>query len=45
MKLSPKEIAGMLNVQAESVNKSKYRLKKKFNLEADADFDAFLSEL
>ncbi|WP_255065580.1 tetratricopeptide repeat protein [Lacihabitans sp. LS3-19] len=45
MKLSPKEIAGMLNVQAESVTKSKYRLKKKFNLEADADFDAFLSEL
>ncbi|KPM47035.1 tetratricopeptide repeat protein [Jiulongibacter sediminis] len=42
MKLSTKEIAGMLNVQPDSITKSKYRLKKKFNLEVDDDFDAFL---
>lgn len=45
MKLSTKEIAGMLNVQPESVTKSKYRLKKKFNLDADEDFDVFLDQI
>lgn len=42
MKLSTKEIAGMLNVQPESITKSKYRLKKKFSLEAEDDFNVFL---
>ncbi|MGR3812411.1 tetratricopeptide repeat protein [Jiulongibacter sp. NS-SX5] len=45
MKLSTKEIAGMLNVQPDSITKSKYRLKKKFNLEADVDFNAFLESV
>ena len=45
MKLSNKEIAGMLHVQAESVKKSKFRLKKKLMLEADTDLNLFLESL
>lgn len=45
MKLTTKEIAAMLNVLPESVTKTKYRLKKKFNLDADEDFDSFLENV
>lgn len=45
MNLATKEIASMLNVLPESVLKSKYRLKKKLNLEKEVDLNQFLSEL
>lgn len=45
MNLATKEIASMLNVLPESVLKSKYRLKKKLNLEKETDLNQFLSEL
>ncbi|MFD2725889.1 tetratricopeptide repeat protein [Hyunsoonleella rubra] len=45
MNLSTKEIASMLNVLPDSVSKSKYRLKKKLNLDKNTDLFQFLSEL
>ncbi|GGD10704.1 tetratricopeptide repeat protein [Hyunsoonleella pacifica] len=45
MNLATKEIASMLNVLPESVLKSKYRLKKKLNLDKETDLNQFLSEL
>ena len=45
MNLSTKEIASMLNVLPESVLKSKYRLKKKLNLDKETDLNVFLSNL
>lgn len=45
MNLSTKEIASMLNVLPESVLKSKYRLKKKLNLDKETDLNQFLSDL
>lgn len=45
MNLSTKEIASMLNVLPESVSKSKYRLKKKLNLDKDTDLNTFLNTL
>lgn len=45
MNLSTKEIASMLNVLPESVLKSKYRLKKKLNLDKDIDLNTFLNSL
>lgn len=45
MNLSTKEIASMLNVLPESVLKSKYRLKKKLNLDKETDLNTFLSNL
>ncbi|WP_304234769.1 LamG domain-containing protein [Jiulongibacter sediminis] len=45
MKLSNKEIAEMLNVQPESVKKSKFRLKKKLSLEGVKDLNVFLEGL
>ena len=45
MNLSTKEIATMLNVLPESVSKSKYRLKKKLNLDKETDLNNFLSTL
>jgi hypothetical protein len=45
MNLSTKEIASMLNVLPESVLKSKYRLKKKLNLDKETDLNTFLSDL
>ncbi len=45
MKLSTKEIAAMLNVLPDSVLKSKYRLKKKLNLDKDTDLYSFLNTL
>ncbi len=45
MNLATKEIASMLNVLPESVLKSKYRLKKKLNLDKETDLNQFLSDL
>ena len=45
MNLSTKEIASMLNVLPESVSKSKYRLKKKLNLDKETDLNGFLNSL
>ncbi|MFL1012727.1 tetratricopeptide repeat protein [Flavisericum labens] len=45
MNLSTKEIASMLNVLPESVLKSKYRLKKKLNLDKETDLTDFLNRL
>lgn len=45
MNLSTKEIASMLNVQPDSVKKSKYRLKTKLELGKDDDLTQFLNTL
>lgn len=45
MNLSTKEIASMLNVLPDSVLKSKYRLKKKLNLDKEMDLTQFLNTL
>ncbi|WP_323788975.1 tetratricopeptide repeat protein [Psychroserpens sp.] len=45
MNLSTKEIASMLNVLPDSVLKSKYRLKKKMQLDKDDDLTQFLNGL
>ncbi|WP_426430312.1 tetratricopeptide repeat protein [Winogradskyella sp. HB-48] len=45
MNLSTKEIASMLNVLPDSVLKSKYRLKKKLDLDKDEDLTEFLNTL
>lgn len=45
MNLTTKQIASMLNVLPDSVLKSKYRLKKKLNLEKDQDLTEFLNSL
>lgn len=45
MNLTTKEIATLLNVQPESVVKSKYRLKKKIGLDKEQDLHSFLVNL
>lgn len=40
-----KQIAELLNVAPKSVRMAKYRLKQKFNLDKDDDFDTFLQDL
>ncbi|MBO3117786.1 tetratricopeptide repeat protein [Winogradskyella sp. DF17] len=45
MNLTTKEIASMLNVQPDSVKKSKYRLKSKLALDRDIDLTQFLNSL
>ena len=45
MNLSTKEIATMLNVLPDSILKSKYRLKKKLELDKDTDLYQYLSTL
>ena len=45
MNLSTKEIATMLNVLPDSVLKSKYRLKKKLQLDKEDDLTQFLNTL
>ncbi|WP_340201447.1 tetratricopeptide repeat protein [Ascidiimonas sp. W6] len=45
MNLSTKEIAAILNVLPQSVLTSKYRLKKKLNIEKENDLYGFLSNL
>jgi len=45
MNLTTKEISSLLNVQPESVIKSKYRLKKKLGLDKEQDLNEFLERL
>jgi tetratricopeptide (TPR) repeat protein len=45
MNLTTKEIAATLNVLPDSILKSKYRLKKKLNLNKDTDLTSFLNTL
>lgn len=45
MNLTTKEISSLLNVQPESVIKSKYRLKKKLGLDKEQDLNVFLTRL
>lgn len=45
MNLTTKEIAATLNVLPDSILKSKYRLKKKLNLDKDIDLTTFLNAL
>ncbi|WP_394749226.1 tetratricopeptide repeat protein [Spongiimicrobium salis] len=45
MNLTTKEIASMLNVLPDSILKSKYRLKKKLNLNKDQDLNTYLNTL
>lgn len=45
MNLSTKEIATMLNVMPDSILKSKYRLKKKLQLDKETDLTGFLNTL
>ncbi len=45
MNLTTKEIAATLNVLPDSILKSKYRLKKKLNLDKDTDLTSFLNTL
>jgi tetratricopeptide (TPR) repeat protein len=45
MNLSTKEIASMINVLPDSVLKSKYRLKKKLQLEKEEDLTQFLNTI
>ena len=45
MNLTTKEIAATLNVLPDSILKSKYRLKKKLNLDKETDLNDFLNTL
>ena len=43
--LSSKEIADLLNVSANSVDMSRYRLRKKLNIEQNQSISDFLADL
>jgi tetratricopeptide (TPR) repeat protein len=43
--LSSREIAGLMNVTLDAINKNRQRLRKKLNLEAEADLTRFLQPL
>ncbi len=45
MNLSTKEIATILNITPDSVNKARYRLRKKLNLETDQNLQQFIMAL
>ena len=45
MNLTTKEIAATLNVLPDSILKSKYRLKKKLNLDKETDLTGFLNTI
>jgi len=45
MKLSTKEIASILNISADSVNKARYRLRKKLNMNSDDRLEDFILAL
>ncbi|MEZ4827610.1 MAG: LuxR C-terminal-related transcriptional regulator [Bacteroidia bacterium] len=45
MNLSTKEIATILNITPESVNKARYRLRKKLNLDTDQNLQQFILAL
>ena len=40
--LSSREIAGLMNVTLDAINKNRQRLRKKLNLEPETDLTAFL---
>jgi tetratricopeptide (TPR) repeat protein len=44
MKLSNKEVASLMNITAKSVEMSRYRLKKKFNLGAEDNLDRWVED-
>jgi len=45
IELSTKEIAQLMNVSVAAVNKNRQRLRKKLNLEAEADLKAFMESI
>lgn len=45
MKLTPKEISNMYNVESKSVRMNKYRIKQKLNVPSDISLEAFLQQL
>jgi predicted DNA-binding protein YlxM (UPF0122 family) len=45
LNLSSREIAGLMNVTQEATNKSRQRLRKKLNLEPEADLREFLKSV
>ena len=45
IKLSSKEIAGILNISPKSMQMSRYSLKKKLNLGADDDLIEFIDRV
>lgn len=45
LKLTSKEIANILNITPESVNKSRYRLRKKLGLDKEIDLNHFISNI
>lgn len=45
LRLSNKEIANNLNVEAKSVRMTKYRIKKKLNLDKDTKIESFLENI
>ena len=45
LQLNTKEIASTLNISPDSVNKSRYRIKKKMNLEKDENLTDFIQRL
>ena len=45
LELSSKEISSLLNISVESVEKSRYRLRKKLDIPKDTNMSAFLNKL
>lgn len=45
MKLNNREIASVLNISSSSVEQSKYRIKKKMNLDKDEDLNTYLQNI
>lgn len=43
LKLTSKEIAGLMRISVDSVHKSRYRLRKKLNLEKEVDLTDFMA--
>lgn len=45
LKLTSKEIAGLMRISVDSVHKSRYRLRKKLNLDRDTDLTDFMAAI
>ncbi|MCB0806099.1 MAG: tetratricopeptide repeat protein [Bacteroidales bacterium] len=45
LNLNSKEIAAIMNISPESVKKARYRLRRKLDLQADADLHAFMMDM
>jgi DNA-binding CsgD family transcriptional regulator len=45
MNLSSKEVAAIMNVSPDSVKKARYRLRKKLQLEEEADLHSFMMQV